>query len=103
MEDIDPTDTDALAKAAKARDMRNRNAQDTEAADIAWMMSSKRGRRILWRQLERAGVYRSSFNTNSMAMAFAEGERNAGLRLLASIHEAAPDQFTTMLKESREQ
>ena len=34
---------------------------------------SKRGRRIVWRFLERAGVYRLSFNTNAMAMAFAEG------------------------------
>ena len=62
-------------------------------------MSSKRGRRIVWRFLERAGVYRLSFNTNAMAMAFAEGNRNEGLRILAQIHTLCPELYAVMVKE----
>jgi len=63
-------------------------------------MSSKRGRRILWRLLDRAGVFRLSFNTNAMAMAFAEGNRNEGLRYLALIHTLCPELYPTMVKEA---
>jgi hypothetical protein len=52
--------------------------------------------------LERAGVYRLSFNTNSMTMAFAEGARNEGLRMLALIHTASPDLYPAMMKEANE-
>jgi hypothetical protein len=54
------------------------------------------------RLLERAGVWRLSFNTNALTMAFHEGMRNEGLRLLAQIAAHCPDRYTEMLKESRE-
>ena len=65
-------------------------------------MGSKRGRRIVWRFLDRAGVFRLSFNTNAMTMAFAEGNRNEGLRILAQIHALCPELYTTMVKETND-
>jgi hypothetical protein len=102
MSDHDPLDTSSLDKARKDSGAKEKLALQTEAEDVKWLMSSKRGRRILWRQLERAGVFKLSFNTNSMTMAFAEGARNEGLRLLASIHRHCPDLYPTMLKEANE-
>lgn len=100
MSDYDPTDSAAQVKQRKDRELKQKLLDKTEHDDIEWLMSSKRGRRILWRFLDRAGVYRSSFSQNSMTMAFNEGVRNEGLRLVAAIHAAAPEQFATMMKEA---
>jgi hypothetical protein len=65
-------------------------------------MSSKRGRRIVWRLMERAGVFRSTFTSNSMQSAFNEGMRNYGVVVLAQVHELTPEQYPLMLKEHKE-
>lgn len=100
MSEHDPIDTRANQQAQAQRDERARLAAKTEADDLVWLLSSKRGRRMVWRQLDRAGVFRLSFNTNSMQMAFNEGARNDGLRLLAQIHAVRPEAYTEMLRES---
>ena len=102
MSDHNPLDTDSLDKSRADRGARDKLVQQSEAEDVKWLMSSKRGRRMLWRQLERAGVFRLSFNTNSMTMAFAEGARNEGLRLLSLIHANCSELYATMLKEANE-
>ena len=63
-------------------------------------MSSKRGRRFVWRLMDQAGTFRSVFNPNSMAMAFAEGNRNTGLRILAMVTSLCPEHYPAMLKEN---
>ena len=73
-----------------------------EAEDFKWLLSSRRGRRIVWRQLERTGVFRSSFNNNSMAMAFAEGQRNYGLKVLAQVHAHKPEAYALMVSENND-
>ncbi len=83
---------------AKAKEQL-RLTRDTDEADFKWLMGSKRGRRIVWRQLDRAGVFRLSFNTNAMQMAIAEGTRNEGLRVLAQIHSLCPELYPVMVKE----
>lgn len=95
----DPLDTKAHDKSRADKDLRARIAQESEEADVRWLMGSKRGRRIIWRLLDQAGVFRSSFNTNAMTMAFAEGNRNYGLRTLALIHAQCPEQYQLMIKE----
>lgn len=94
---LDTTNAEAQAAAARAI-----NRAKTAKADLAWLMSDKRGRRICSRLLDDAGVYRTSFSTNAMTMAFNEGARNAGTKLLASINEACPEQYLTLLKEFNE-
>lgn len=96
----DPIDLRGQDRAAAEAERRDKLARETEEGDIKWLMASKRGRRIMWRLLDRAGVFRLSFNTNAMAMAFAEGNRNEGLRLLAQIHALCPELYTTMVKEN---
>ena len=65
-------------------------------------MSNKRGRRVMYGLLERAGVWRLSFNTNALQMAFNEGNRNWGLSLTATVSEHCPEQYALMLKEHTE-
>ena len=74
---------------------------DLEIGDLKWLMSNKRGRRIVFRLLERAGVWRLSFNTNALTMAFSEGTRNEGLRLMAQITEHCLDRYAEMLQEQK--
>jgi hypothetical protein len=69
-----------------------------EDDDFKWLMGNKRGRRIVWRLLERTGVFRSSFTGNSETF-FREGSRNVGLQLIAQIHEVCPDKYALMLQE----
>ena len=102
MSSYDPTDIRSQERAKSEQEQRSKLAKDTEESDLKWLMGSKRGRRIVWRQLEQAGVFRLSFNTNAMQMAFNEGNRNNGNRLLAQINEVNPDAFTLMLKEAKE-
>lgn len=98
----DPTDIEAQAKTREERAERERLAAKVEAEDLVWLLSSKRGRRIAHRMLERAGVFRLSFNANSMTMAFNEGMRNEGLRLLSQINTVAPERYAEMQREARE-
>lgn len=95
----DPTDIQSQERAQADTDLRAKLAVDTEASDFKWLMGSKRGRRIVWRLLDRAGVFLSSFSTNAMQMAFAEGRRNEGLRLLVLIQETCPELYAAMTKE----
>lgn len=66
--------------------------------DLKWVMSDKRGRSVVWRQLEIAGIYRLSY-TGDDRTAFNEGQRNIGLKLLAEINQHCPAEYMEMLKE----
>lgn len=96
----DPLDIRGQERAKAEKDLADKVVREQEAADLKWLMGSKRGRRIVWRQLESAGVFRLSFNTNAMQMAFAEGNRNGGLRTLAQIHTLCPELYPVMVKEN---
>lgn len=96
----DPTDVRSVEREKDEQDTRDRLAREVEDADWKWLMASKRGRRVVWRMLEQSGVFRLSFNTNALSMAFAEGNRNYGNRVLGKIHELCPELYPTMVKEN---
>lgn len=102
MSSYDPLDIRGQERAKADKDLREKLVRESEEADLKWLMGSKRGRRIVWRLLDRAGVFRLSFNTNAMQMAFAEGNRNEGLRTLAQIHALCPELYPVMVKEASE-
>lgn len=99
MSNYDPLDLKGQEKQKGERKATAKIDRENEEADIKWLMSSKRGRRVVWRLLEQAGVFRLSFNTNAMAMSFAEGNRNYGLQILGLIHSLCPELYPTMIKE----
>jgi len=76
-------------------------ANDNE--DLKAVMGLKAGRRLLWRLLEReAGVLRSSYALEPLAMAFSEGQRSLGLALMADVQAQAPEDYLLMLAEEHE-
>ena len=82
-------------------DAQNRQAlqRQTERDDLVWLMG---GRRVLTRVLERAGVNRTSFNSDSSVMAFSEGRRDMGLWLQAELIDASFDGYLHTLTEFAE-
>jgi hypothetical protein len=98
MNDFDPTDIQAQARAKEDVTERAKLAAVDAGNDFKWLMSNKRGRRIIWRLLEKTGVFRTSF-TGDNATFFNEGQRNIGLMLISDIHEYCPEMYLTMLKE----
>ena len=99
--DDDPTDVAALDDRRIAREKQARIDSIEERGEFVWLMSSRRGRRIVWRLLDKAGVYRSSFSAEPGVMAFQEGMRNIGLMIVAQIHAAAPGSYVRMIEEHR--
>ena len=97
----DPFDIAGQEKAAKEREMNARLERESEESDFRWLMNSRRGRRIVWRLLEQAGTFRSSYSPTAMQMAFNEGFRNYGLRMLDLIHTNCPELYPQMMKEQK--
>lgn len=99
MDNKDPFDLHGQEAMAHEKRERERLEQQSEESDVKWLMSNKRGRRIIWRLLNQSGVFRLSFNTDSMLMAFAEGNRNFGNRILSLVHSQCPELYPVMVKE----
>lgn len=95
--DFDPSAEEDRATGAKARAEQEAR---WEIEDLAWLLSSKRGRRVMWRLLTNAGVYRLSYTQgDASATAFNEGQRNLGLRLLSLIMTHCSEAYASMVQE----
>jgi hypothetical protein len=77
----DAGDPDAVRAKKTAREL----CLEQEQADLAAVMATPEGQRVIWRILERSGIHRTSFDPNALKMAFFEGRRDTGLWLEAEI------------------
>jgi hypothetical protein len=102
MTEHDPFDLSGQERTAATSAPEERQLREKEQSDLRWVLSTKQGRRFMWRLLGSAGVFHSSFSTNNASMAFNEGKRNQGLELLNEIIEHCPDKYTTMLAEQKD-
>lgn len=94
MEALDPPDSEEQGRAEIARRV--------EIDDLKRVMSNKSGRRFVSDLLKRSAVDASSFDTNPAAMAFKEGVKWLGQRILDDLKTHCPDRYIEMLKESLE-
>ena len=97
-----PTDIREQEQRKADADLKALLARETEDDDVRWLMSCRQGRRIVWRQLSRAGVFRLSFSSDPLAMSFAEGNRNSGLMLMSQVMSLCPGEYAEMVKESKD-
>jgi hypothetical protein len=89
--DLQQHEHDRLQRAALAQ-MRD---------DVRWLMAHAQGRRIVWRYLSAAGVYRTTFVAgDGLASAFNEGRRAMGLMLLDDVMTHAPAAHAKMVEEA---
>lgn len=98
--DYDPTDLSAEADRDDERAKTADQLKEQEARDWRFLLGDARGRRIVWGLLEKAGVFRVSFSSDALQMAFNEGNRNLGLVIQAKMLEHAPRAYLEMLEES---
>lgn len=97
----DPLDIQGQEHAREDSDQKLLVQAQQDAQDFKWIMANKRGRRYVWRLLDLAGVFRSSFTGNSQTF-FNEGQRNIGLMVLAQIHKHCPEAYLLMLQEQKD-
>lgn len=95
----DPLDIQGQESEREEARQQIRLYEKIEGEDTKRQMSNKQGRRFVYRLLESAGVWRLSFSTNAMQMAFNEGGRNQGLMLLMKLMAHCPEQYAVMLQE----
>lgn len=89
---------DARQRAAIAGELK----QLTQDSDIQWLMSTQQGRRVMWRLLSLAGVYRISYQgENTHETAFAEGGRNIGLVFMNDLQNLCPERYVQMVSEQQ--
>lgn len=93
-------DEEKIAKKEKS-DRKEKMELDNFSKDFIWIMKRKQGRAFIFKMLERSNVFGISFNTNAMTMAFNEGNRNFGLKLLNDIMSICPENYSLMMKEQK--
>jgi len=68
--------------------------------DIQSLMETEFGRRIVWRLLSQiCGVFDATFSSDALVMAWKEGQREVGLRLIEEIQKYAPHDYARMIGE----
>lgn len=83
-------------KRIEDRNLRRRNR---ELADLKKVLSFVEGRRLVWRVLAEAGIFRSAFNTNALQMAFNTGVKDLGYLLWNDLNVIAPERYAQMQRE----
>jgi hypothetical protein len=64
--------------------------QRQETVDLRDVSNTPAGERLCERLISDFGLFRTSFSTDPLQMAYDEGRRNAGLKFLALLTEANP-------------
>ena len=93
--------------ASNRRDVREaqkrQRVEDQQRREIVTgIMSLPPGRKWVCDILEACHVFATSYADVGLRMAFMEGQREVGLRLLVDIMGACPDQYITMMRERNE-
>ena len=91
-------DGEALEGREAPPELTREQALDLDA--VAALVGTAHGRRILWRLLESAGVFRLSYTGDIHETLFREGRRAVGLELLALIVNHMPHSYAAMLTEN---
>lgn len=90
-----------LTTAQKNRLLEKWQKQDN--ADVAEayiaLMTTEKGRKLLWRLLEYGKVGQQPFSPNALNTAFACGELNVGQRILADLTTVDPASYVRMQQE----
>lgn len=98
----DPVVTNSADPAQVTESLReDKSERERINDDLRFVLESRHGRRLLWRYLSVAGVFRSSFSVDPYATAFNEGKRVIGNTLMSDITDARADALIQMMTEAR--
>lgn len=99
MSTYNPFDVAAQQESVLVRGEQAERAALQADADMQAVMATLHGRRVLWRLIDASGVFRCVL-ADGTGLAFNEGARNVGLRLMAELRNAAPAEYLRMLEEN---
>jgi hypothetical protein len=99
---------DALYNASDGEQVKSRREklktrELQKKAALRRFISEPEGRMWMWDLLGRCGIFRSSFSSEPLVMAFNEGRRDIGTFLASEIGSADSDAFFKMAIENREE
>lgn len=96
----DPVDIEARQAELRALEEDSDRERRRTLDDLRRVMSGEHGRRTIYRLIEGAGVFHSSFLAGDpYGTSFNEGGRNVGLRWLKLVEEAAPEHWEAARRE----
>ena len=95
-------DNAADRKSIRRKEKAAKLAEANRQAVVVSLMSTAFGREWVWDTLAQCHCFSTTFSGDALSSAFAEGERNVGLRLLSDILQACPDQYIQAQRESNE-
>lgn len=85
----------------KRAKQREKTTREQVLNDLRTVLSTRQGRRQMWRTLSECGVFRLSFVPGDHARTdFNEGRRSIGLGLMADLHDVDPSLYLTMATEA---
>ncbi len=87
-----------MAQETKTKSQDARDKQEV-LNDVIAVMDTHAGRRYIWRLLERAGIFRSPYSSETNDAYFRMGGHNFGLEVFTELLDASPDLFLVMQKE----
>lgn len=90
------------ARTAEQRAAQERDEEQLKK-DVAALMATGAGRRIVWRLLAETHVYQTCYRDNPLQMARAEGRREIGLMLTEWLSIHAWENYQLMLTEANDE
>jgi len=97
MADHDPSNPQHTKRARVA----DQNRAEQLDADMRWVMSDPRGRRVVAMLIERAGVRVANYNADPLLLSRIEGQRDIGIALRDCAERVAPEDYDTLRREER--
>lgn len=89
-------------KSIRRKEKAARQADVARREIIHGVMSTPNGRQWMWDLLGSCHIFATTFVGDPLQSAFAEGQRNVGLSLLADIMAHCPDYYIQAMRESNE-
>lgn len=102
MSSLDPNLTAAERKAAALREHEERARVERlqRADDLRAVMGTPEGRRFVWRLLNEAGLFSSSYTGEAISGAFTEGKRAFAVGLMKQLQAESRDAYVLMVGEA---
>ncbi len=69
---------------------------DQARDDLNFVLRNPAARRVLWRIMDRCGIYSACFTTNSQTF-YEEGKRSVGLSIVGDLVALSPDAYPNLL------
>jgi len=103
MSEFDPTDIEAIREAHRLKEEHEAFLKRRDTDDFKWLMSDKRGRRIVYRLLADTGVFRNPFVPGQTDLSdYNCGVMSIGQKFFADINEFCPERYETMITEQKD-